>query len=107
MVSSVHMLTIIEYCQRNIGREIPEIPKPLPSDDLLQCNVSVGDFKFITAIEIECLFKLILATNYLDCESLLKLCAAAIAAEIKKNPMPNFEDIPELKDVMGDGDEEA
>ncbi len=112
LVSSVYMRQIIDYCERNIGREIPEIPSPLPDWRLTKCNVSAEDSEFVMAMHYDFAFDMIKAANYLNANDLLKLLCARIASHIKKDPNGKEEETPEAVeepeeeemefDVMGD-----
>jgi S-phase kinase-associated protein 1 len=73
---------IIEYCEFHVKEEPDPIPKPLPSSNLSDL---VGEFdaKFIDIEDLEVIFEIIMAANYLDIKSLLDLSCAKIATLIR------------------------
>lgn len=62
--------------------EPEEIPKPLKSSNLAEI-VSEFDCKFIDLDDLEAIFDIIMAANYLDIKSLLDLSCAKIATLIR------------------------
>ena len=80
------LVKIMEYCERHKNDEPPEIEKPLRHSNLSEL-VDPNDAKFIDIENLEDLFDIILAANYLDIKSLLDLSCAKVATLIKgKSP---------------------
>lgn len=78
-----HILSkVLEYCNQHRNDTPPEIEKPLRTTNLAEV-VSAYDAKFIEIEDLEELFDIILAANYLDIKSLLDLSCAKVAALIK------------------------
>ena len=72
---------VVEYLEHYKEEKPKEIQKPLPSSDLKDC-VDEWDYNFIN-IELNDVFEIILASNYLNIQPLLNLCSTAIAVKIK------------------------
>ena len=76
----------MEYCEKHRNDNPPEIEKPLRHSNLNEL-VDAYDAKFIDIENLEDLFDIILAANYLDIKSLLDLSCAKVATLIKgKSP---------------------
>ena len=85
-MSSSCLKKIIEYCEYHKKDEPEEIPKPLKSCNLSEV-VCEFDAKYIDIEDLEQIFEIIMAANYLDVKSLLDLSCAKIATLIKgKSP---------------------
>jgi S-phase kinase-associated protein 1 len=88
-VKSSILRKVIEFCEhyQTPGQEMPEIAKPLKSEDLSQCDIPPYYVEFVnfgeSTEEQETLFNLILAANYLDIKPLLDLTCAKVASMIK------------------------
>ena len=80
-VKSAVLANVIEFCKHHVDQRLPEIEKPLRSNNLAEI-VPEWDAKFVD-IEQEVLFELILAANYMDIKSLLDLTCAKVASMIK------------------------
>ena len=80
-VKSAVLAKVIEFCKHHVDQRLPEIEKPLRSNNLAEI-VPEWDAKFVD-IEQEVLFELILAANYMDIKSLLDLTCAKVASMIK------------------------
>ncbi len=77
---------VMEYCEKHRNDEPPEIEKPLRHSNLGEL-VDPFDAKFIEIENLEELFDIILAANYLNIKSLLDLSCAKVATLIKgKSP---------------------
>jgi len=81
-VSSKCLSKLIEYCKHHLKDEPEEIPKPLKSSNLAEM-VSEFDAKFIDIDDLESIFDIIMAANYLNIKSLLDLSCAKIATLIR------------------------
>ena len=80
------LVKIMEYCEKHRNDNPPEIEKPLRHSNLSEL-VDAYDAKFIDIENLEDLFDIILAANYLDIKSLLDLSCAKVATLIKgKSP---------------------
>jgi len=73
---------ILEYCQFHVKEDPDPIPKPLPTSNLSEL-VCEFDAKFIEIDDLEEIFDIIMAANYLDIKSLLDLSCAKIATLIR------------------------
>ena len=88
-VKSSILRKVIEFCEHFCvaGQAMPEIAKPLKSEDLSQCEIPEYYVNFVnfgeSTEEQETLFNLILAANYLDIKPLLDLTCAKVASMIK------------------------
>jgi S-phase kinase-associated protein 1 len=88
---------VIEFCEYHAENEFPDIEKPLKSADMQQV-VGEWDAKYVE-VEMEFLFELILAANYMDIKSLLDLTCAKVASMIKgKTP----EEIRQTFNIVND-----
>ena len=72
---------IVEYLEHYKDTEPKEIERPLPSQNFKEC-VDEFDFNF-TEIDLDMLFEIILASNYLDIKPLLELASAKVASILK------------------------
>lgn len=72
---------IVEFCTRHVNDPMPEIEKPLKSQNLAD-SVGEWDSNFID-VDQSMLFSIILAANYMDLPSLLDLSCAKVASMIK------------------------
>ena len=73
---------VVEYLTYYKGKNPKDIPKPMPSDNLSEI-IDEWDVKFINGIELDSVFDLINAANYMDIPSLLDLSCAKIASLLK------------------------
>jgi S-phase kinase-associated protein 1 len=73
---------IVEYCEKHRADNPPEIEKPLKSNNLNDV-VAAWDAEFINIPNLEDIFEIILAANYLDVRSLLDLGCAKVATLLK------------------------
>jgi len=72
----------VEYMTHFKDTEPREIPRPLPSPNLLDV-VDDWDVNFISGIDLDSVFDIINASNYLDLKPLLDLSCARIASIMK------------------------
>ena len=72
---------VVEYLEHYENEEPKEIERPLPSLNFQEC-VDEWDYDFID-IDLDTIFEIILASNYLDISPLLELASAKIASVIK------------------------
>ncbi len=63
--------------------ELPEIEKPLKSNNLSECGIPAWYVAYIDKFDKDQLFNIILAANYLDIPTLLDLGCAKVASMIK------------------------
>ena len=73
---------VVEYLTYYKGKNPKDIPKPMPSANLSEI-IDEWDIKFINGIELDSVFDLINAANYMDIPSLLDLSCAKIASLLK------------------------
>ena len=73
---------VVEYLTYYKGKNPKDIPKPMPSANLSEI-IDEWDVKFINGIELDSVFDLINAANYMDIPSLLDLSCAKIASLLK------------------------
>ena len=73
---------VVEYLTYYKDKEPAQIPKPLPSANLIEFT-NEWDVNFINSIELDGVFDLINAANYMDINSLLDLACAKIASLMK------------------------
>lgn len=94
-VESCIMEYIVEYMEHHKGTEPPIIPKPLRSKEMKQVCSDPWDATFIDRIGTtnEELYNLILASNYLNIDSLLHLGCAKVASKIKGQPLEKIKQI--------------
>ena len=72
---------IVEYLEHYKDTEPKEIERPLPSQNFKEC-VDEFDFNF-TDIDLDMIFEIVLASNYLDIKPLLELASAKVASILK------------------------
>jgi len=96
-VKSSILQRIISYLEYYKDTEPREIEKPLPSNNFSDC-VDAWDYQFID-LEIEIIFEIIFAANYMDIKPLLELASSKIASIIKgKSP----EEIRRIFNIQND-----
>jgi S-phase kinase-associated protein 1 len=96
-VKSNILQRIISYLEYYKDTEPREIEKPLPSINFNDC-VDAWDFQFIE-LDIEVIFEIIFAANYMDIKPLLELASSKIASHIKgKSP----EEIRKIFNIQND-----
>lgn len=84
-VKSNILTKIITYLEQYSDSEPKEIERPLPSNNFNEC-VDAWDYQFID-LELETIFELILAANYMDIKPLIELASSKVASVIKgKSP---------------------
>ena len=84
---------IVEYLEHYEETEPKEIERPLPSPNFKEC-VEEWDFNYID-INLDEIFEIILAANYLDIKPLLELSSAKVASILKGKT------IEEIKQTFG------
>jgi len=88
---------VIEFCEYHAEHDFPDIEKPLKSSNMQEV-VGEWDAKYVE-VDMEFLFELILAANYMDIKSLLDLTCAKVASMIKgKTP----EEIRQTFNIVND-----
>jgi len=76
------IITYLEYYKDSDPREIE---RPLPSNNFNEC-VDSWDYQFID-LELDLIFEIILAANYMDIKPLMELASSKVASIIKgKSP---------------------
>jgi S-phase kinase-associated protein 1 len=73
---------VVEYLIHYREKEPREIPKPLPSANLVEVT-DEWDVAFINAIDLDTTFDVINAANYMDIKPLLDLACAKVASVMK------------------------
>ena len=73
---------VVEYLTYYKNKIPKDIPKPMPSANLSEVTDD-WDVKFINSIQLDSVFDLINAANYMDIPSLLDLSCAKIASLMK------------------------
>mmetsp|Transcript_69622 Transcript_69622/g.96809 ORF Transcript_69622/g.96809 Transcript_69622/m.96809 type:complete len:162 (+) Transcript_69622:61-546(+) len=81
-VKTAVLKKVLAYCEQYKTENPPEIEKPLKSTNLAEV-VPEFDAKYIEIENLEEIFDIILAANYLDIKPLLDLSCAKIASLIK------------------------
>ena len=81
-VSSIVLIKIIDFLEKYDNSPFEKIEKPLKSDDLSYC-VGTEYLDFLESMEMELLFEVIKAANFLEIESLLDLTCAKVATMLK------------------------
>jgi S-phase kinase-associated protein 1 len=96
-VKSGILKKIKEYLEHYQDSDPKEIERPLASQNYQDC-VEAWDFEFIN-IELDTIFEIILAANYMDIKPLLELASSKIASIIKgKTP----EEIRKIFNIQND-----
>jgi S-phase kinase-associated protein 1 len=96
-VKSTILEKIIKYLEYYKDTEPREIEKPLPSNNFNEC-VDSWDYNFID-LELDVIFEMILAANYMDIKPLMELASSKVASIIKgKSP----EDIRKTFNIQND-----
>ena len=96
-VKSGILKKIKEYLEHYQDSDPKEIERPLASQNYQEC-VEAWDFEFIN-IELDTIFEIILAANYMDIKPLLELASSKIASIIKgKTP----EEIRKIFNIQND-----
>ena len=91
------LLKAVSFIEKHIEDPLPEIEKPLKTNRLADVVPEFyGDF---VNVEVETLYQLILAANYLDVKDLLELCCAQVAALMRGK---TIEEIRELFHIEND-----
>ena len=88
---------VVEYLEHYENEEPKEIERPLPSQNFREC-VDEWDNDFID-IDLDTIFQIILASNYLNIKSLLELASAKIASI---NKGKTTEDIRKIYGIQND-----
>jgi len=93
-----HVVKFLEY---HGGVEPAKIQKPIRSVDIFKIVEDQWDANFANSLNKREKFQVILLANYIDCQSLLHLVCASIAAMIKgRSPK-------EINDILSNGDDEV
>ena len=81
-ISAAILKKVFEYLEHYKESDPKEIPRPLPSANMSEV-CGEWDVKFLSDLELDSVFDVINAANYLDIKSLLDLSCAKIASEMK------------------------
>ena len=81
-LSSEVLLKVINFLEKYNNSPFEKIEKPLKSDDLSYC-VGKEYLEFLDSMEMDLLFEVIKAANFLEIESLLDLTCAKVATMLK------------------------
>lgn len=94
-VKSEILALIVQYCQHHKGIQPPIIPKPLRHKEMKLVCSDIWDANFIDKVgdKRSHLYDLILASNYLDINSLVHLGCAKVASLIKGQPLEKIKEI--------------
>lgn len=96
-VKSNILKKIKEYLEHYADTDPKEIERPLPTQNYQEC-VEQWDFDFIN-VELDLVFEIILAANYMDIKPLLELASSKVASIIKgKTP----EEIRKIFNIQND-----
>lgn len=98
-VDNATMELIVSYAEHHKGTEPPVIDKPLRSRIMADVCKDKWDAEFIDKVgqNLQCLYDLILAANYMDIKALLHLGCAKVASLIKGQPLERIKDILAVK----------
>jgi S-phase kinase-associated protein 1 len=80
-VKSRVLKLVVEFCHHHYNNEMPKIEKPLRSPNMKDICPE-WDANFVD-VELDLLFELVMAANYLDIKPLLDLICAKIATYVK------------------------
>eukprot|EP00347_Sterkiella_histriomuscorum_P001138 403373179 len=89
-IPSSFLKDIFEYCTHYNFVKVPNIPKPLPSNNLAQELNDPWEAQFIMKYDLEGLIKMIEHSNFLDIPAIFELSCAAVGAMFKGK---NFEQV--------------
>lgn len=95
------MRYVVDYMKHHKGVEPPIVPKPLRSSEMKNVCSDPWDADFIDDVgkTMRTLYDVILASNYLNINSLLHLGCAKVASRIKGKPLE------QVKNILADKDE--
>jgi hypothetical protein len=109
-VNSTIMAYVIEYLEHHFKTGKMQLPKkPLPSKNFADAVEDPWDAEFVDkvlATSQQHLYDLILAANYMDIESLLRLCCARTACLLKGQPLEKFKGILDPQQSIQNDNEE-
>lgn len=80
-VKSNILTKIVVYLEQYAESEPREIERPLPSNNFNEC-VDPWDYQYID-VELDTIFEIILAANYMDIKPLMELASSKVASIIK------------------------
>ena len=96
-VKSNILTKVVTYLEQYANSEPKEIERPLPSNNFNEC-VEAWDYQFID-LELDMIFEIILAANYLDIKPLMELASSKVASIIKGK---SAEDIRKTFNIQND-----
>ena len=82
---------VIGFCEHHLEDALPEIEKPLKTNNL--SDVVPEFYGTYIDIEVEPLYELILAANYLDIRELLELSCAKVASLMRGKTIPEIREM--------------
>ena len=99
-VKKAVLLKVIEFCEKHLVDPLPEIEKPLKSDNL--SDVVPEFYGNFVDIKVEELYELTLAANYLDIKDLIQLCSAKTASLMRGKTVAEIREMFHLEDDFTD-----
>ena len=104
-VDSSELKKIIEFCEHCLVETMPEIPKPLQSNDF--STLVPAWFHNFANIDHTELFKIVEAANYMDIKPLVNLICAKIASMIKDKSIAEIRRTFSIEAVLTPEEEET
>lgn len=90
-VKEATLQKVVEFCTHHLEDALPEIEKPLKTNNL--SDVVPEFYGNYIDIEVEPLYELILAANYLDIRDLLELSCAKVASLMRGKTIPEIREM--------------
>jgi hypothetical protein len=85
-INSTYLPVIVDFCEKYTAKPFTT-KMPLLDTDLTKCGVNEWANDFITKMDIQQVYQILMCGNFLDIEPLLKLCCAYFASlSLKKTP---------------------
>ena len=96
-VSTNALRKIVEFCELQLEEPMKELERPLKSDKM--ADIVQAPFAKFVEMDLDLLFEVVLAANYMDMKPLLDLTCASVAAMMKDK---SVEDIRKAFNVTAD-----
>lgn len=96
LANVLKLFGLSEKYEKESGKELTVPEKPLKSNNLVDCGVPthIADFlEELSKQDLQDLYDLILAFNYLDSQVLLQIACAKVATIIKGQPLDKIKEI--------------